>query len=53
MAEALVGWRDSLRHCVEIAARGDKRSPPKPVRLLPEGLPIPEGLADRGVDQVV
>jgi hypothetical protein len=36
MAEALVGWRASLRHCVGMAARGDKRSPPKPVRLLIE-----------------
>src|SRR6204780_5738553 len=33
MTEALVGWRDSLGHCVGKAARGDKRSPPKPVRL--------------------
>src|ERR1700724_1854123 len=30
MAKALVGWRASLRHCVGIAARGDKRSRPTP-----------------------
>jgi hypothetical protein len=32
--DRVIGRRASLRHCVGIAASGDKRSPPKPVRLL-------------------
>jgi hypothetical protein len=31
--DRVIGRRASLRHCVGIAASGDKRSPPKPVRL--------------------